>query len=51
MKKKLQIALKITSPEWNKQTDRLTLNFINIDWFWFLLCQIQSNFLKNKLIA
>ena len=38
-KKFLQIALKIKSPEWNKetnrqtdgQTDRLTLNFINID--------------------
>ena len=39
----MQIALKIKSPEWNKQTDRLTdrladrqtdrltLNFINID--------------------
>ena len=37
MKKNLQIALKIKSPDWNKQThrqtdrltDRLTLNFIN----------------------
>ena len=37
--KKMQIALKIKSPEWNRQTDRqtewqtdrLTLNFINID--------------------
>ena len=31
MKKKLQIALKIKSPECNKQTGRPTLNFINID--------------------
>ena len=34
-KKNLQIALKIKSPEWNRQTewmtDGLTLNFINID--------------------
>ena len=30
-KKNLQIALKIKSPEWNNQTDRPTLNFIDRD--------------------
>ena len=27
----MKIALKVKSPEWNRHTDRPTLNFINID--------------------